>query len=221
MRIKSSLPRSDKCKRNFSVCGKFFYRLKKRIFTSISGGLGERMARKDKEVFVNELTDRLRTNNNFILTDYKGLNVEEMTDLRNKMHKVGCEFKVVKNTLARLAMKNLNLEKLIEYLQGPTAIAVEKSDIIAATKTLVDFSRQHENLKIKGGFLEGHVILPQELESLAKLPSKEVLLAKLCLSLQAPIIRFSGVLQGLVRNLVFLLDAISKKKAEGGSVKEE
>ena len=179
------------------------------------------MARKDKEVFVNELTDRLRANNNFILTDYKGLNVEEMTDLRNKMHKVGCEFKVVKNTLARLAMKNLNLENLIEYLRGPTAIAVEKTDIIAATKTLVDFSRQHENLKIKGGFLEGHVILPQELESLAKLPSKEVLLAKLCLSLQVPIIRFSGILQGLIRNLIFLLDAIRKKKPEGESVKEE
>jgi len=179
------------------------------------------MARKDKEVFVNELTDRLRANNNFILTDYKGLNAEEMTDLRNKMHKLGCEFKVVKNTLARLAMKNLNLENLIEYLRGPTAIAVEKTDIIAATKTLVDFSRQHENLKIKGGFLEGHVILPQELESLAKLPSKEVLLAKLCLTLQAPIIRFSGVLQGLIRNLIFLLDAIRKKKPELESIKEE
>jgi len=182
------------------------------------------MARKDKELFVNELTDRLRANNNFILTDYKGLNVEEMTDLRNKMHKLGCEFKVVKNTLARLAMKNLNLENLIEYLRGPTAIAqfeivptkhmVGKTDIIAATKTLVDFSRQHENLKIKGGFLEGHIILPQELESLAKLPAKEVLVAKLCLTLQAPIIRFSGVLQGLIRNLIFLLDAIRKKKPE-------
>ncbi|HUW23048.1 MAG TPA: 50S ribosomal protein L10 [bacterium] len=177
------------------------------------------MARKEKEVFVNELTDRLRTNNNFILTDYKGLNVEEMTDLRNRMNKIGCEFKVVKNTLARLAMKNLKLEKLIEYLRGPTAIAVEKTDIIVATKTLVDFSRQHQNLKIKGGFLEGHVILPQEVESLAKLPSKEVLLAQLCLSLQRPIVRFYGVLQGLGRNLIFLLDAIRKKKPE--EVKEE
>ena len=173
------------------------------------------MARKEKEVFVNELTDRLKTNNNFILADYKGLNVEEMSDLRHRMREIGCEFKVVKNTLARLAMKNLNLENLIEYLRGPTAIALEKADIIAATKTLVDFSRQHENLKIKAGFLEGHVILPEEVESLAKLPSREVLLAQLCQGLQGPIVRFYGVLQGIVRNLVFLLDAIRKKKSEG------
>jgi large subunit ribosomal protein L10 len=166
------------------------------------------MGRKEKEVFVNELTDRLRTSNNFILTDYKGLNVEEITDLRKRMRKIGCEFKVVKNTLARLAMKNLNLENLIEYLRGPTAIAVEKTDIIAATKTIVDFSRQHQNLKIKAGFLEGKVILPQEVESLAKLPSRELLVAQLCRSLQAPIVRFCGVLQGIVRNLVLILDAI-------------
>ena len=173
------------------------------------------MARKEKEVFVNELTDRLKTNNNFILTDYKGLNVEEeMTDLRNKMREIGCEFKVVKNTLARLAMKNLNLENLIEYLKGPTAIAVEKTDIIAATKTLVDFSRQHQNLKIKAGFLGGHVIPAQEVESLAKLPSREILLAQLCQGLQGPIVRFCGVLQGVVRNLIFVLSAISKKRTE-------
>lgn len=173
------------------------------------------MARKEKELFVNELTDTLRTNNNFILADYKGLNVEEMTDLRNRMRKIGCELKVVKNTLTRLAMKNLHLEDLIDYLRGPTAIAVEKTDIIAATKTLVDFSRQHQNLKIKGGFLEGHVILPEEVESLAKLPSKEVLLAQLCRSLQGPIVRFYAVVLGVVRNLIFLLDAIRKKKSEG------
>ena len=176
------------------------------------------MARKEKEVFVNELTDRLRRNNNFILTDYKGLNVQEMTDLRDKMREIGCEFKVVKNTLVRLAMKNLNLENLIEYLQGPTAIALEKTDIIVATRTLVNFSRQHENLKIKAGFLEGHVVLPEEVKSLAKLPSKEVLVAQLCQGLQGPIVRFYGVLQGLIRNLIFLLDAIRKKKSE---VKEE
>ena len=173
------------------------------------------MARKEKELFVNELTDTLRTNNNFILADYKGLNVEEMTDLRNRMRKIGCELKVVKNTLARLVMKNLDLENLIEYLRGPTAIALEKTDIIATTKTLVDFSRQHQNLRIKAGFLEGHVILPQEVESLAKLPSREVLLGQLCRSLQGPIVRFCGVLQGIVRNLVFLLDVIRKKKSEG------
>lgn len=173
------------------------------------------MIRKEKEVFVSELTDRLKSNNNFILTDYKGLNVEEMTDLRDRMRKIGCDFKVVKNTLARLAMKNLNLENLIEYLRGPTAIAVEKTDIIAATKTLIDFSRQHENLKIKVGFLEGHIVLSQEVKSLAKLPSREVLLAQLCQSLRGPIVRFYGVLQGIVRNLIFLLEAIRKKKLEG------
>jgi len=173
------------------------------------------MARKEKEVFVSELTDRLKRNNNFILTDYEGLNVEEMTDLRERMRKIGCEFKVVKNTLARLAMKNLNLGDLIDYLRGPTAIALEKMDIIMATKTLVDFSRQHQNLKIKAGFLEGQVVLPQEVESLAKLPSREVLLARLCQRLQLPITRFHGVLHGIVRNLIFVLDVIRKKKSEG------
>jgi len=173
------------------------------------------MARKEKEAFVNDLTDRLKKNNNFILADYKGLNVEEMTDLRRKMSQMGCEFRVVKNTLARLAMKNLNLESLIEYLRGPTAIALEKTDIVAATRAIVDFSRDHQNLKIKAGFLEGQVVLPQEVESLAKLPAKEVLVARLCQTLQGPISRFYVVLQGLTRNLVLILDAIGKKKSEG------
>jgi len=172
------------------------------------------MVRKEKEVFVSELTDRLRSNNNFILTDYKGLNMEEMTDLRERMRKIGCDFKVVKNTLARLAMKNLNLENLIEYLRGPTAIAVEKRDIISATKALVDFSRQHENLKIKVGFLEGHIILAQAVESLAELPSREVLLAQFCQGLQAPIVRVCRVLQGILGKLIIVLDGIRKKKSE-------
>jgi large subunit ribosomal protein L10 len=183
------------------------------------------MARKEKQVFVSQLTDKLKTSSNFILTDYKGLNVEEMTELRNKMRQMGCEFKVVKNTLARLAMKNLHLEDLIEYLKGPTAIAQfeiapikhigEKADIISATKTLIDFSRQHQNLKIKAGFLEGHLIPAQEVESLAKLPSREVLLAQLCRGLQAPIVRFCGVLQGVMRNLILVLNAICEKKKGG------
>ncbi len=172
------------------------------------------MIRKEKEVFVSELTDRLKSNNNFILTDYKGLNVEEMTDLRDRMRKIGCDFKVVKNTLARLAMKNLNLENLTGYLRGPTAIAVEKTDIISATKALIDFSRQHENLKIKVGFLEGHIILAQEVESLAELPSREVLLAQLCQGLQAPIVRVCGVLQGILGKLIIVLYGIRKKKSE-------
>jgi len=172
------------------------------------------MARKEKEAFVNDLTDRLKKNNNFILADYKGLNVEEMTDLRRKMSQMGCEFRVVKNTLARLAMKNLNLESLIEYLRGPTAIALEKTDIVAATRAIVDFSRDHQNLKIKAGFLEGQVVLPQQVESLAKLPAKEVLVARLCQILQRPISRFYGVLLGLMRDFVFILDVIRKKKSE-------
>jgi len=179
------------------------------------------MARKYKEIFVNELTDRLRANGNFILTDYQGLNVQEITELREKMHKMGCEFKVVKNTLARLALKNLNLENLTEYLQGPTAIALETSDIISPTKALVDFSRQHEKLRIKAGFLEGHVILAKEVENLAELPSKEVLVAQLCRGLETPIVRLCGVLQGVIRNLIAVLDGIRKKRAESESTKEE
>jgi len=173
------------------------------------------MGRKEKETFISQLTDTLKTNNNFILADYRGLNAEEITDLRNKMHRIGCELKVVKNTLTRLAMRNLKLENLVEYLRGPTAIAFEKTDVILATKALVDFSRQHQNLKIKAGFLEGRLIRAQDVESLARLPAREILIAQICRALQAPIVGFCRALQGVVRNLVVILVEIRRKKSAG------
>ncbi|TYP58730.1 50S ribosomal protein L10 [Thermosediminibacter litoriperuensis] len=168
--------------------------------------------REEKQQLVAELKDKFSRARAAILTDYKGLNVGEITELRRKLREQGVEYKVVKNTLTKLAIKDFDYN-LDEYLEGPTAVAFGFSDPVAPAKVLVDFAKDHKQLEIKAGVVEGRVADKAMVEQLAKLPPKEELIAKTVGAIQSPLFGIVWVLQGPIRDLVYTLQAIQDKKA--------
>lgn len=171
------------------------------------------MARPEKEAVVKELTDKFTSAKSIVITDYLGLNVAEMTELRSKLREAGVEFKVVKNTLATIAANDVEMEEMTEYFSGPTAIAFGEEDAVSPAKVLVEFAKDHEVLEIKAGLLNGEIISKEKVESLAEIPSREELLAKAFASMKAPLTGLVNVLQGNIRGLVQVLNQIKEEKA--------
>lgn len=170
------------------------------------------MVKKEKEIKVEELTDKIKKNSGLVLTEYQGLTVAEISELRSQLRNIKCEYTVVKNTLSRIALKNAGLEDFAKYFEGPTAIAIENGDPVAPAKVLVNFAKTHTKLKIKAGVIENKVITLNDIKVLSELPSKEVLIAKLLGTLQAPITGLVNVLAANLRSIVNVLDAIKKQK---------
>lgn len=170
------------------------------------------MARPEKEAMVAELKEKLDQARAAIITDYRGLNVAAMTELRRRMREQGLEYKVVKNTLTRFAARELGLDDLEPYLEGPTAIAFSYEDPVAPAKVIMGFAKEHKQLEIKAGLLRGKVIRPEGVKELADLPPREILLAQVLGGLQAPIAGLANVLNGVPRSLVYALEAIRKQK---------
>jgi len=171
------------------------------------------VARPEKEAVVKELTDKFGTAKSLVITDYLGLNVAEITELRSKLREAGVEFKVVKNTLATIAANDVEMEEMTEFFSGPTAIAFGEEDAVSPAKILVEYAKEHEVLEIKAGFLNGEIISKEKVESLAEIPSREELLAKAFASMKAPLSGLVNVLQGNIRGLVQVLNQIKEEKA--------
>jgi len=171
------------------------------------------VARPEKEAVVKELTDKFSSAKSLVITDYLGLNVAEMTELRSKLREAGVEFKVVKNTLATIAANDVEMEEMTEYFSGPTAIAFGEDDAVSPAKVLVEFAKDHEVLEIKAGLLNGEIISKEKVESLAEIPSRDDLLAKASASMKAPLSGLVNVLQGNIRGLVQVLNQIKEEKA--------
>ncbi len=165
-----------------------------------------------KQQVVQEITEKLQNSVTAIITDYRGLNVAQATKLRNELREVDVEYKVLKNTLTKIAANNLGLNDLEQFLEGPTAIAFSSEDPVAPAKVLAKFAKENKALEIKGGVLEGKVVSLEEINALADLPSKEELLAQVLRGMQSPLVGMANVLQGPLRNLVNVLDAIRKEK---------
>ncbi|WP_078811130.1 50S ribosomal protein L10 [Selenihalanaerobacter shriftii] len=172
------------------------------------------MARREKELIVEELTDKFNNAQTTILTDYCGLDVAEVTELRVQLREAGVDYKVVKNTLARLAANNAGCEEVHEYLTGPTAIAFSEEDPVAPAKVLSEFADDHEALEIKGGFLEGEVLGLDQIEALADIPPRKTLLAQLLANMKAPMRGLVNALNDPMRSLVYALNAIKDDKGE-------
>ena len=170
------------------------------------------MARPEKEAVVAELADDFSKAKSMVITDYLGLNVEEMTELRRKLREAGVEYKVVKNTLAKIAAEKAEVEDVDQFIVGPTAIAFGLDDVVSPAKILVDFAEEHEDLEIKAGTLNGGIIDEEKVKSLAEIPSREELLAKAFAGMKAPISGLVNVLQGHVRGLVQVLNQIKEQK---------
>lgn len=151
-----------------------------------------------------------------ILTDYRGLSVAEMTELRKKLRDVDAEYRVVKNTLFKLAAGDtMPIAEMGEFLTGPTAIGFAKADPVAVAKILLDYARDHKAMSVKAGVMDGRILSAAQVESLSKVPPREVLLSQMIGSLQSPISGFVGTLSGIISNFVFTLQAIADKQGAG------
>jgi large subunit ribosomal protein L10 len=126
-----------------------------------------------------------------------------------------CEYKVVKNTLSKIALKEAGLEEFAKHFEGPTAIAFENGDTVGPAKVLIDYSKEHAKLKVKAGLLGTKILSFNEIKSLASLPSREVLIGKMLGTLKAPMYNLVNVLQAVPRNMVYVLEAIRKQRSNG------
>ncbi len=147
--------------------------------------------REEKVKAVEQITDRLNRSKGTVVTDYRGLNVAELTELRRQLRDAGVEYQVLKNTLSRRAADAANVQGLHEFLTGPSAIAFSYEDPVIPAKILNDFAKKHKALELKGGLVEGRVVGPAQVAELATLPSREGLLSMLLSVLQAPMRNFA------------------------------
>ena len=166
-----------------------------------------------KQQVVAEIKEKLENCQSLVMYDYRGLTVAEVTELRNQCRKAGVDYVVYKNTLVSLALKEMGVEGAESLLKGPTAFAFGMSDAVAPAKVLTEFVKKVKKTEIKGGLLEKQVLDVAGVQALADLPPKEVLIAKMMGSLNAPITNFVGVLSATLRSLVYAIDAVRKQKA--------
>ncbi len=169
--------------------------------------------KQQKEALVKNLAEKLKTSKAVVFSDYKGLQVKDMTVLRRELRASGVELQVLKKTLISLALKDAGIEMDVKKLEGQIAVAVSAGDEVAAAKIIAKAAKANENLKIVGGILGVKELAAEEVNALAKLPGKEELLAKLVGTLNAPISGFANVLAGNLRGLVQVLKAIGEQKA--------
>jgi large subunit ribosomal protein L10 len=147
-----------------------------------------------------------------IMTDYRGLTTAELNNLRRKLREAGVEYRVVKNSLAQIAAKNAGREQVVAFLEGPMAVAFGYRDAAGVAKVLTDYIRSTKSiLSIKGGFLADRVLSPREVETLARLPSKEVLISRVMAGMQSPIYGLVNVLAGPMRGIMGVLQARIKQ----------
>lgn len=172
------------------------------------------MDRQQKQKQVEYISDKFSKAKSVIFANYRGLNVTDITELRNKLTQAGSTFRVVKNRLTRKAAKDASIEGLDEFLKGPTAMASSEVDPVPPARVLVDFAKDHEVLKIKAGYMDGKVIDRATIVMLASLPSRDILLGRMLSSMNAPATNFAMVLAAMPRQLVTVIDAIGKKKEQ-------
>jgi large subunit ribosomal protein L10 len=174
------------------------------------------MARADKVAAVEELTGRFRDSGSVVLTEYRGLSVTQLSELREALGD-NATFSVVKNTLTKIAVSEAGLEaELASLLTGPSAIAFVGGDVVEAAKGLRDFSKDNPALVIKGGVLDGKAITPDEITRIADLEPRDVLLAKLAGAMTASMSRAAAVFNALPTQVAQLAEALRVQRAEQG-----
>lgn len=174
--------------------------------------------RELKGQVVAEIKDRFERAGSVVMVDYRGINVEDVTKLRKQFRDAGVEYVVLKNTLVKRALAELNIEGMDAMLEGPSAFAFGYEDPVAPAKVIKDFvaKTKSEHVKVKGGLVDGKVIDIKGVNALADLPPKEVLIAKMMGSMNAPITGFVGVLSATLRSLVYAVEAVRKQKESQG-----
>lgn len=178
---------------------------------------------EQKKALVTSLVEKIKNSPAGVLVDYKGINVEDDTQLRRELREAGVDYAVIKNTLIRFAAKELGFDELDEHLHGTTALAISTTDdVIAPAKILGAYAKKKEHFNIKAGYLEGRVINADEVQKLANMPSKEVLVAQVLYSFNYPIMQFAIACDAIVKKAdgnmdMKVADLIAPKTAEAAT----
>ncbi len=173
------------------------------------------MKKKEKEVIVSAVHKTLTDSNVLFLTDYRGLTAEQINELRGGFRKVGVHYRVVKNNLLKRAAEGTDFAPVVETLTGPTGIVVSQSDPVEASRILVEYMAKFNVLSYKMGVLKGKALGEGDIKSIAKLPPREVLLAKLLGTMNSVPGGLVGVLSGVMRKFVYALAAVKEAKEAG------
>ncbi len=180
------------------------------------------MARPEKTQAVAEITERFQQANAALLTEYRGLHVGEIADVRGALRDAQADYKVLKNTLTRIAVREVGLEELVEMLEGPTAIAFIQGDAVEAAKALDDAAKKYPVLVIKGGVIEGKVIDAEQARALAKLEPRETQLAMIVMMVNTPLQQTANVLSALLRDFGSMLaQVVEQKRSEAPAAEAE
>lgn len=180
----------------------------------VSLGKEEYLKKEEKGEVISGLRKKFSEAKSVVFTDYKGLTVAEISELRNFLRPERVEFRVIKNTLARIASEGTPVAAAKDLFKGSVAVAIGYHDPVIAPKKVLEFIRKNEKLKLRGGVIEGRLYSLDEVKAVAELPSREVLLSMLVGSLQAPLSKMAAALSATIRNFGYALNAL-KSKREG------
>jgi large subunit ribosomal protein L10 len=171
------------------------------------------LSRDSKKEILQDLIEKLKESKGVVLTDYKGMNVSQISSLRNELKEKNVELKVFKNTLMEIASEELNVEDLTKDLIGCTAMAFCSDDGVAPARLLKEYFKKNKiGLKIKSGLIDGRVFSPEKIMEIASLPSKDVLIAQMINGVKSPLYSLVFVLQGPLKGLIYTLEAVRKQK---------
>jgi len=165
-----------------------------------------------KEASESRIKNSLKESGGFFVIKYSGLSGPDLNTLRQSLRGAKAEFFVIRNNIARRALKDLNNGDLLKLVEGPSGFVFAKDEPVGTSKILYNFSKDHESLKLEGGYLDNRVINKKDIETLAKLPSRQVLLAQALMAMKSPITGFVMVLKGNLRKLVYCIEQIKNNK---------
>jgi len=170
------------------------------------------LKRQEKTRVVEELHSKFESARGIVFTDYRGLNVAEMTALRDSLREASLEYRVVKNTLARLAADGTQVEAAKDVFTGPVGIAVGYDDPVVLVKKVLDFSKENEKFEVKAGVIEGSLCTPEQLKTISKLPPRDIQLAMLAGAMKAPVTKLACALNATVTRFAHALEALRQKR---------
>lgn len=172
------------------------------------------MPTQEKVETVEDLKSRLEGINSVFLTEYRGLTVHQLSELRKQLRAVSAEYKIIKNRLARIAVSSSGLAGITPHLTGPTGFIIARDEPVAVAKALQTFTRTVPALTVKAGIVEGQLLGPDEVKALADLPSRAALRGQLVGAIQGPLAQLVGLLERVQRDLVYVLDQRGQEAAE-------